>query len=65
MADDAFEPALREDLPRGHGERAIVRGAECGLFARWLKPEEMQGQTWNPKGGLLIGKRAGRVIGWH
>ena len=43
MADDAFEPALREDLPRGHGERAIVRGAERGLFARWLKPEEMQG----------------------
>ena len=63
--DDAFEQALREDLPRGHGERTSARGLERGLFARWLKPEEMQGPTWNPKCGLLLGKRAGRLIGWN
>jgi type IV secretion system protein VirD4 len=65
MTDDAFELALREDLPRGYGDRAIARGPERGLFARWLKPEEMQGQTWNPKGGLLLGKRGGLIIGWN
>ena len=65
MTDDAFEQALRDDLPRGHGDRAIARGTERGLFARWLKPEEMQSETWNPKGGLLLGKRGGRDIGWN
>lgn len=65
MTDDAFEQALREDLPRGHGERATARGVERGLFARWLKPDEMRGPTWNPKGGLLLGKRAGHIVGWN
>ena len=65
MTDDTFEQTLREDLPRGHGERAMARGPERGLFARWLKPEEMRGETWNPKGGLLLGKREGRVVGWN
>lgn len=65
VTDDAFELALREDLPRGHGERASPRGIERGLFARWLKPEEMRGGIWNPQGGLLLGKRAGHIIGWN
>ena len=65
MADDVFEQALREDLPRGHGEQTTARGSERGLFARWLKPDEMQGPAWNPKGGLLLGKRAGRTVGWN
>lgn len=65
MTGDVFEQDLREDLPRGHGERALSRGIERGLFARWLKPDEMQGPAWDPKGGLLLGRRAGRLIGWN
>ena len=65
MTDEEFEAALREDLPRGHGERASVRGTERGLFARWLKPEEMRGDIWKPEGGLRLGKRGGRIIGWN
>jgi type IV secretion system protein VirD4 len=65
MTDDLFEQELRDDLPRGHGERALARGIDRGLFARWLKPEEMQGPSWNPTGGMLLGRRAGRLIGWN
>jgi type IV secretion system protein VirD4 len=65
MTDNLFEQELREDLPRGHGERALARGIERGLFARWLKPEEMEGAAWDPKGALLLGRRAGRLIGWN
>jgi type IV secretion system protein VirD4 len=65
MTDEEFEQALREDLPRGHGERAVARGPERGLFARWLKPEEMRDPIWNPEGGLLLGKRAKQVVGWN
>jgi type IV secretion system protein VirD4 len=65
MSDDAFEKALRDDLPRGHGGRGVARGIERGLFARWLKPDEMTGKTWDPDGGLLLGKRGGRNIGWN
>ena len=25
----------------------------------------MTGPQWNPEGGLLLGRRAGRVIGWN
>jgi len=65
MADVDFEQALREDLPRGHADRAITGGTERGLFARWLKPEEMQGEPWIAEGGLLLGKRGGKIIGWN
>jgi type IV secretion system protein VirD4 len=54
MSDDAFEKALRDDLPRGHDDRAV---------ARWLNPDELTGKTWDPKGGMLLGKRAGRAVG--
>jgi type IV secretion system protein VirD4 len=64
MADVDFEQALREDLPRGHADRAMTGGAERGLFARWLKPEEMQGKPWITEGGLLLGKRGEKIIGW-
>ena len=65
MADVDFEQALREDLPRGHADRAITSGTERGLFARWLKPEEMQGKPWIAKGGLMLGKRGGKIVGWN
>jgi type IV secretion system protein VirD4 len=65
MTPEEFETALREDLPRGHGQQAMMRGPERGLFARWLRPEEMQGPIWEPEGGLRLGKRGGRVIGWN
>jgi type IV secretion system protein VirD4 len=44
--------------------QAKSSGRERALFARWLTPAEMTGDEWQPKGGLLRGRRDGRVIGW-
>jgi type IV secretory pathway TraG/TraD family ATPase VirD4 len=64
-AVDAFETQLQRDLPRGRVERPAVGTGERGRFARWLKPEELTGKDWNyEQGGLLLGRRAGRLIGW-
>ena len=61
MADDVFETKLKADLPRGR-----AGGRERGLLARWLNPDEMTGDVWQPGGGgLLLGKRDGRLIGWN
>ncbi|MFA5957092.1 type IV secretory system conjugative DNA transfer family protein [Hyphomicrobium sp.] len=35
------------------------------MFARWLAPEEMAGGNWQSEGGLLLGRRDGRAIGWN
>ena len=40
-------------------------GRERGLFARWLTPAEMSGEQWRHEGGLLLGRRGGRLIGWN
>ena len=65
MQGDEFENRLRQDLPRGHGAQAKSMGRERGLFARWLTPAEMTGEQWRHEGGLLLGRRAGRLIGWN
>jgi type IV secretion system protein VirD4 len=65
MADDDFEARLRADLPRGHALQPKSAGRERSLFARWLTPSEMTTPQWQPQGGLLLGHRAGRVIGWN
>ena len=62
---DTFEARLREDLPRGAAPRARSAGRERSLSARWLTPEEMTGDRWNHEGGLLLGRRGGRLIGWN
>ena len=60
MADDVFETKLKADLPRGR-----AGGRERGLLARWLNPDEMTGDAWRHEGGLLLGRRGGRLIGWN
>ena len=60
MADDVFETKLKADLPRGRSG-----GRERGLLARWLNPDEMTGDAWRHQGGLLLGRRGGRLIGWN
>jgi len=65
MADNEFEKKLRDDLPRGHAKQTKSGGRERALFARWLTPPEMTGDEWQPEGGLLLGRRDGRVIGWR
>jgi type IV secretion system protein VirD4 len=65
MADGDFEAKLRADLPRGHAAQPKSSGRERALFARWLTQAEMTGPQWQPDGGLMLGCRAGRVIGWH
>jgi type IV secretion system protein VirD4 len=63
--DELFEKNLRLDLPRGRSARPKTGSLDRGLQARWLTPEEMTGDVWNPEGGILLGKRAGRLIGWN
>jgi type IV secretion system protein VirD4 len=65
VADDEFEKKLRSDLPRGHALQPKSAGRERALFARWLTPAEMAGKQWEPEGGLLLGRRGGRLIGWN
>src|SRR5215471_15122682 len=65
VADGDFETKLRADLPRGHAMQPKSSGRERALFARWLTPAEMTGDEWQPEGGLLLGRRDGRLIGWR
>ncbi len=65
MSADEFEKRLRQDLPRGHATQSKSLGQERPLFARWLTAAEMTGKQWDPSGGLLLGSRGGRVIGWN
>jgi len=65
MADNEFETKLRADLPRGHAMQPKSGGRERALFARWLTPAEMTEDSWQPEGGLLLGRRDGREIGWR
>ena len=65
MQGDEFENRLRQDLPRGHALAPKSTGRERPLFARWLTAAEMTGNQWRPEGGLLLGRRAGRLIGWN
>ena len=65
LQGDEFEKCLRQDLPRGHAQQPKSSGRERPLFARWLTPAEMTGKQWQHEGGLLLGRRAGRVIGWN
>jgi type IV secretion system protein VirD4 len=65
MAGEDFEAKLRADLPRGHARQPKSGGRERSLFARWLTPSEMTGRQWQPEGGLLLGRREGRLIGWN
>ena len=60
MTDEEFEEKLRLDLPRGR-----AGASERGMVANWLKPDRMIGEVWqHGEGGLLLGKRDGRLIGW-
>ena len=61
---DLFEKNLRLELPRGRSAKPKTGSLDRGLQARWLTPEELTGDVWNPEGGILLGKRAGRLIGW-
>ena len=62
--DDDFEAGLKQDLPRGLEKPARAIGRDRGLSARWLAAEELTPEGWPAKGGLLLGTRSGRVIGW-
>ena len=62
--DDEFEAALKQDLPRGFEKQARAVGRDRGLFARWLAADEMASDAWHAKGGLLLGYRSGRTVGW-
>ena len=62
--DELFEKNLRLELPRGRSAKTKTGSLDRGLQARWLTPEELTGDVWNPEGGMLLGKRAGRLIGW-
>lgn len=62
--DDDFEEAVKRDLPRGLEKQARVVWRDRGLSARWLAFEEVMQDEWSGKGGLLLGVRGGRVIGW-
>jgi type IV secretion system protein VirD4 len=64
MAGEEFEARLKADLPRGHAAQSKASGRERGLFARWLSPADMTGDIWEPRGGLLLGRRSGRLVGW-
>ena len=61
---DLFEKNLRLELPRGRSAKPKTGSLDRGLQARWLPPEEMTGDLWQPEGGLLLGRRTGRLIGW-
>ena len=63
--DELFEKNLRLELPRGRSARSKTGSLDRSLQARWLTPEEMTGDLWQPEGGLLLGRRAGRLIGWN
>ncbi len=65
MQADEFEKRLRQELPRGHAQQPKSTGRERPLFARWLTPSEMTGRQWQHEGGLLLGRRDGRLIGWN
>ena len=62
--DDDFEEALKQDLPRGLEKQARMIGRDRGLSARWLAADEVMQDEWAGKGGLLLGTRGGRFIGW-
>ena len=63
---DEFEEKLKEDLPRGLAREASDVGVDRGLLARWAQPDEMQEGEWEAHdGGLLMGYREGRLIGWN
>ena len=64
MQGEEFETRLREDLPRGQTAKAKSAGRERSLSARWLTPDEMTGKQWQHEGGLLLGYRDSRLIGW-
>ena len=63
-ADEKFEDDLRHDLPRGVDMPPQALGRERGLLSRWLAEDEMVDEPWLSKGGLMLGTRSGRVIGW-
>jgi type IV secretion system protein VirD4 len=65
MQVDDFQHRLRQDLPRGHALQPKSTGRERALFARWLTAAEMTGGQWSHEGGLLLGRRGGRLIGWN
>jgi type IV secretion system protein VirD4 len=65
IEEESFERRLREDLPRGHMAQARSTGRERALSARWLSSDEMTGDHWRAEGSLLLGRRAGRLLGWN
>jgi type IV secretion system protein VirD4 len=62
MDEEDFETKLSLELPRGLPTTA---GQDRGVFARWLEPDELTGETWEAENGLLLGQRGGRLIGWN
>ncbi len=61
-----FEYALRCDLPRSQDRKPQADGRDRGLGARWLTADEITGKAWEHReGGLILGRREGRVIGWN
>jgi type IV secretion system protein VirD4 len=69
MNSDEFERALRRDLPRGQAKPMTTPGKDRGERGRWSQPDEMKDHEWVLSDGLIedalmLGRRAGRVIGW-
>jgi type IV secretion system protein VirD4 len=61
MADDDFEFQLGQDLPRG--QKGPLEG-DRGMSAWWQTADELASAKWDHQGGLLLGRRDERLIGW-
>ena len=60
-----FEDALKLDLPRGHDRPARSIGRDRVVTSRWMAADEMDGPDWTSSSGILLGRRAGRIISWN
>lgn len=61
MAKEDFEFQLSQDLPRG--QKGPLEG-DRGMSAWWQTADELAAAKWDHQGGLLLGRRGERLIGW-
>ena len=64
MEEKDFEAKLSADLPRGKGRERKNTSGESSVYARWLGLDEMTGDVWGAEGGLFLGRRGERLLGW-
>ncbi|MBS0244057.1 MAG: type IV secretory system conjugative DNA transfer family protein [Proteobacteria bacterium] len=67
-ASELFEKALQSGdrrLPRGHASPLPTGGTEHAMFTRWLRADELSGNQWRHEGGVFLGRRNDKVLGWR